>query len=147
MKTAVGLLMLNMTQQGKSSAQGLAHIMFESERGCVGQQSQALAQVICLTFLLLSSRGLAAQCQLLLHTPKAALQGSALFLQLLHGQQLGIHLRTGVRPSVLGNPASSPTLPSLGQPYLGLEAKNLLAQLILLPPAAAYGIWLGFDPL
>lgn len=47
----------NMTQQGKSSAQGLAHIKcLRHEQGCVGQQSQALAQVICLTFLLLSSR-------------------------------------------------------------------------------------------
>ena len=46
-----------MTQQGKSSAQGLAHIKcLRHEQGYGGKQSQALAQVIYLTFLLLSSR-------------------------------------------------------------------------------------------
>lgn len=49
---------------------------------------------------------------------------------------------------MLRNPClSSPTLPSLGQPYLGLEAKNLLAQLILLTPTQQLMNLVGFDPL
>ena len=56
---------------------------------------------------LIELQSLAAQCQLLLYTSKAALQGPLFFLQLLHSQQLGIHLRREVEIQCQDAPGSA----------------------------------------
>lgn len=77
-----------------------------SQTSAVSQYPRLLSPQAWPYLPLIELQGLAAQRQLLLHTPKAALQGPLFLLQLLYSQQLGIHLRTEAGIQGWGAPAS-----------------------------------------